>query len=120
MNAADMKKETLPKVALTERAAAEIKRIMAQQNIAESFGVKIGVVGGGCSGLSYTMDFIEHAQKGDRAFEQHGVKLFVDVKSFLYLQGTTLDFSDGLNGRGFVFSNPNANRTCGCGSSFSV
>ncbi|MFC1557527.1 HesB/IscA family protein [candidate division KSB1 bacterium] len=112
--------KALPTVSITENAANEIKRVMAEQNIGENAGLKVGVAGGGCSGLSYTMDFAQEPSPGDRVFEKHGVRLFIDVKSFLYIQGTELDFSGGLNGRGFVFTNPNATRTCGCGSSFSV
>lgn len=107
-------------VSVTEVAAEEIKRIMEQQKIPDTYGLRVGVVGGGCSGMQYTMDFTEKASEGDRVFEEHGVRLFVDLKSYLYLQGTTLDFSTGLNGRGFLFTNPNANKSCGCGSSFSV
>ncbi len=109
-----------PKVTITEKAAEELKRIMEQQKLPDTYGLKVGVSGGGCSGLSYTMDFTEKPDEGDKEFENFGLKLYVDLKSFLYLQGTELDFSDGLSGRGFVFSNPNANRSCGCGSSFSV
>ena len=115
----DIKTES-PSVKITANAAEEIKRIMAQQNIPDTAGLKVGVVGGGCSGLQYTMDFAENPAEGDRVFEEHGVRLFVDLKSFLYVQGTELDFSGGLNGQGFVFNNPNAARSCGCGSSFSV
>jgi len=112
--------KTVPTVQITEKAAAEILRIMKEKNIPETYGLKVGIVGGGCSGLQYTMDFAPEPQTGDKVFSEHGIKLFVDIKSFLYLHGTSLDFSDGLSGRGFVFSNPNASRTCGCGSSFSV
>jgi iron-sulfur cluster assembly protein len=114
------KTDTAPKIFITDKAADEIKRIITQQNLPEGHGLKIGVVGGGCSGLSYSMDFAESPEKGDKIFEDKGVRLFIDLKSFLYLQNTTLDFSDGLNGRGFMFTNPNAKRSCGCGSSFSV
>lgn len=107
-------------ISVTERAAGEIKNIMQEQKLAEGYGVRVGVVGGGCSGLNYTMNFQQEAKSGEKVFESNGVKIFVDLKSYLYLQGTSLDFSDGLNNRGFVFTNPNAQRTCGCGSSFSV
>lgn len=82
--------------------------------------VRVGVKSGGCSGLSYDLKFDNQQQEGDKVFEDNGVKIIVDKKSFLYLIGTTLDYSGGLNGTGFVFNNPNANRTCGCGESFSL
>jgi len=82
--------------------------------------VRVGVKSGGCSGLSYDLNFDKEQQDGDKVFEDNGVKIIVDKKSFLYLIGTTLEYSGGLNGTGFVFNNPNANRTCGCGESFSL
>ena len=82
--------------------------------------VRVGVKSGGCSGLSYDLKFDKENQDGDKVFEDNGVKILVDKKSFLYLIGTTLEYSGGLNGTGFVFNNPNANRTCGCGESFSL
>ena len=82
--------------------------------------VRVGVKSGGCSGLSYDLKFDKSQIDGDKLFEDNGVKIVVDTKSFLYLIGTTLEYSGGLNGAGFVFNNPNANRTCGCGESFSL
>ncbi len=82
--------------------------------------VRVGVKSGGCSGLSYDLNFDKEQQEEDKLFEDNGVKIIVDKKSFLYLIGTTLEYSGGLNGTGFVFNNPNANRTCGCGESFSL
>ncbi len=82
--------------------------------------VRVGVKSGGCSGLSYDLTFDKNQQENDKVFEENNVKLVVDKKSFLYLVGTTLEYSGGLNGKGFVFNNPNANRTCGCGESFSL
>ncbi|MBQ0733780.1 HesB/IscA family protein [Aquimarina celericrescens] len=82
--------------------------------------VRVGVKSGGCSGLSYDLQFDKEQQEGDKVFEDNGVKIIVDKKSFLYLIGTTLEYSGGLNGTGFVFNNPNASRTCGCGESFSL
>ena len=82
--------------------------------------VRVGVESGGCSGLSYKLEFESIKEKDDQLIEDNGIKLIVNKKSVLYLAGTTLDFSDGLNGKGFVFNNPNANRTCGCGESFSL
>ncbi len=104
---------------LTEKAIAKIKDLMAQQHL-ETGGLRVAVVGGGCSGLSYKLDFDTQARPHDKVQEADGVRVFIDPKSFLYLNGMTLDFSDGLNGRGFVFSNPNASSTCGCGSSFAA
>jgi iron-sulfur cluster assembly protein len=83
-------------------------------------GLRIAVVGGGCSGLSYKLEFQKEPVANDKVFEQAGVKIFVDPKSFLYVKGLTLDYSGGLNGTGFTFSNPNASKSCGCGTSFSV
>jgi iron-sulfur cluster assembly protein len=82
--------------------------------------VRVGVKSGGCSGLSYDLNFDNKMNKDDKVYEDNGVKILVDKKSFLYLIGTTLEYSGGLNGKGFVFNNPNANRTCGCGESFSL
>ncbi|TBN15809.1 HesB/IscA family protein [Hyunsoonleella pacifica] len=82
--------------------------------------IRVGVKSGGCSGLSYDLKFDKEQQEDDKVFEDNGVKIIVDKKSFLYLIGTTLEYSGGLNGTGFVFNNPNANRTCGCGESFSL
>ena len=82
--------------------------------------VRVGVKSGGCSGLSYELDFDAGIGENDKVFEENNVKIAVDKKSFLYLVGTTLEYSGGLNGKGFVFNNPNANRTCGCGESFSL
>jgi len=107
-------------ITVTEKAAEQVKRIKEQQSLDDSFGLRVSVQGGGCSGLSYGLDFDNEEQEGDQVFEDKGVKVFVDMKSFLYLAGTTLDFSDGLNGKGFHFINPNASKTCGCGESFSA
>ena len=82
--------------------------------------IRVGVEGGGCSGLTYQLTFDNEEKEGDKAFEDNGVKIVVDKKSYLYLIGTSLDYSGGLNGKGFVFNNPNAERTCGCGESFSI
>lgn len=82
--------------------------------------VRVGVKSGGCSGLSYDLTFDKNTQENDKIFEENNIRIVVDKKSFLYLVGTTLEYSGGLNGKGFVFNNPNANRTCGCGESFSL
>ena len=107
-------------ITISEKAANEIKRIMEENKITDNFGLRVGVKGGGCSGLTYNLGFDAEQKAGDTIIEQSGIKLFVDGKSLFYLAGTELDFSDGLNGKGFTFNNPNAKRTCGCGESFGV
>lgn len=106
-------------IKVTENAVGQVRRMFAQQNIAEG-GLRVGVKGGGCSGLEYFLDFAQEPAKGDRVFEHHGLRVFVDPKSYLYLMGTELDYQEGLLGAGFKFQNPNASRTCGCGQSFSA
>ena len=107
-------------ISLTETARQQIKKIMSENNVPETYGLRVGVKGGGCSGLTYTLGFDAESKEGDTILELNDVKLFVDGKSLFYLTGTELDFSSGLNGKGFVFNNPNANKTCGCGDSFGV
>ena len=107
-------------ITVSERASLQVDNLMSQENLGGDYFIRVSVVGGGCSGLSYKMDFDNEDQEGDQVFESNGKKVVCDLKSFLYLCGTELDFSDGLNGKGFQFNNPNANRTCGCGESFSV
>jgi iron-sulfur cluster assembly protein len=107
-------------LALTERAISEVRKIMEQNSIPESYGLRVGVKGGGCSGLSYNLGFDAEKREGDKVLEQEGITMFVDNKSLFYLMGCEIDFTDGLNGRGFVFNNPQATKTCGCGSSFGV
>lgn len=107
-------------ITVSEKAANEIKKIMEENKISNQFGLRVGVKGGGCSGLTYNLGFDADQKEGDTVIEQSGIKLFVDGKSLFYLAGTELDFSDGLNGKGFTFNNPNAKRTCGCGESFGV
>ena len=92
----------------------------SENKIPENYGLRVGVKGGGCSGLTYTLGFDAEANEGDTVIDQEEIKLFVDGKSLFYLSGTILDFSDGLNGKGFIFNNPNATKTCGCGESFSA
>lgn len=104
---------------VTEKAAGEIRRLLEKETSAESF-LRVQVVGGGCSGMSYKLGFDTSKKDNDKTFEENGVKVVVDPKSYLYLAGTTLDFSDGLQGTGFNFVNPNAKKSCGCGSSFSA
>ncbi|MEO8398242.1 MAG: iron-sulfur cluster insertion protein ErpA [Ignavibacteriaceae bacterium] len=107
-------------IKITEKAAEEAKKIMNENNVPETYGLRVGVKGGGCSGLTYTLGFDAEPREGDTIIEQNEVKLFVDGKSLFYLGGTELDFTSGLNGKGFVFNNPNAKKTCGCGESFGV
>ena len=107
-------------VTLTPRAIEEVKSIIKEQSIPENYVLRIGVQGGGCSGFQYSLAFDETTNENDTQLEVDGIKVAVDYKSMLYMKGITLDFQDGLNGRGFVFNNPNATRTCGCGSSFSA
>lgn len=106
-------------VLLTEKAAGEIKRVIAEQKLSETTVLRIGVAGGGCSGFQYALGFDSNTDATkDTVGEQHGIKVAVDKKSDLYLDGTTIDFYDGLERRGFTFNNPNAVKSCGCGSSF--
>jgi iron-sulfur cluster assembly protein len=107
---------------VTDKAKAKVLELMKDAGHTEDSGyfLRVSVVGGGCSGLSYKIDFDNTVKASDQAFEDKGIKIVTDLKSFLYLVNTTLDFSDGLNGKGFHFNNPNASRTCACGESFSV
>jgi iron-sulfur cluster assembly protein len=106
-------------IKLTEAAAKEVKRLLAQEE-KESWGLRVGVAGGGCSGLSYTLAFDEHPKDNDSVMEIEGVRVYCDPKSYLFLNGMTLDFSTELLTGGFKFINPNASRSCSCGTSFSV
>ena len=109
-------------VQITEQAAKQINHLLSEtgaQKGAESL-LRVKVVAGGCSGMSYKLDFDSTVTDADKVFEEHGTKIVIDKKSFLFIAGMTLDFEGGLNGKGFVFSNPNASKTCGCGSSFGV
>ncbi|MEX0777536.1 MAG: iron-sulfur cluster insertion protein ErpA [Phycisphaeraceae bacterium] len=108
-------------IQLSETAAREIRNIIQQQELdAEKIRLRVGVKGGGCSGFSYILDLTEQARDNDESFEANGIKVVCDPKSYLYLNGTTIDFKDEVMGRGFVFNNPNATSSCGCGSSFSA
>ncbi|MFI5218992.1 MAG: HesB/IscA family protein [Bacteroidia bacterium] len=107
-------------ITVTEKAKEKAIQLMAQENHPAGSFIRVGVEGGGCSGLTYKLEFDSQLKPEDKVFEDKGMKIVCDRKSFLYLVGTQLEFSDGLNGKGFVFNNPNANRTCGCGESFSV
>ena len=106
-------------IKVTEQAKEKAITLMAEEGKPNAF-IRVGVEGGGCSGLMYKLEFDNIIQENDKEFEDNGVKIVVDKKSVLYLAGTILDFSGGLNGKGFVFNNPNAGRTCGCGESFSL
>ena len=107
---------------VSEKAKEKVDKLMEEnsQSAEAGYFLRVSVVGGGCSGLSYKMDFDNQSKPGDQVFEDKGLKVVTDMKSFLYLFNTTLEFSEGLNGKGFYFNNPNASRTCACGESFSV
>lgn len=107
-------------ITVTESAKNRALHLMAQENRPADSFIRVGVEGGGCSGLSYKLEFDSELKPDDKVFEDKGIRIVCDKKSFLYLIGTELEFSDGLNGKGFVFNNPNASRTCGCGESFAV
>ena len=107
-------------VAITEKAAEKIKYFAEKEGISDNVGLRVAVKGGGCSGLTYDLKITDQELESDKIVEQYGVKVMVDKKSYIYLVGTELDFSDGLNGKGFTFENPNAKKACGCGTSFSV
>jgi iron-sulfur cluster assembly protein len=106
---------------VSDKARERVKQLMAESGHSPATHfIRVGVVGGGCSGLSYKLDFDSELKPSDQVFENNGVKVVTDLKSFLYLVNTTLEYSEGLNGKGFYFNNPNASRTCGCGESFAV
>lgn len=105
---------------ISENAKKRVEKIIDKDALSNEHFVRVSVTSGGCSGLSYDMSFDNEIKTGDEVFEDKGMKLVTDAKSMLYLIGTTLDFSDGLDGKGFYFNNPNANRTCSCGESFSL
>lgn len=105
---------------VADSAKERIAEIIKTKNLEESYFVRVSVTSGGCSGLSYKMDFDNENKPNDQIFDDNGVRVVTDLKSFLYLCNTTLEFSGGLNGKGFYFNNPNAARSCGCGESFAV
>jgi iron-sulfur cluster assembly protein len=107
-------------IAITERAAEEVRRIISEQQLPDGTGLRVGVKGGGCSGFSYTLGFDDTVSETDQVNDIEGIRVICDPKSFLYLNGTQIDFEDNLMGRGFKFGNPNASKSCGCGESFSV
>ncbi len=107
-------------ITVSDNAKEYITRQLDSDNYSPGSFVRVGVKGGGCSGLEYDLKFDNQVKEGDEVYEDKGVKIVVDLKSLLYLYGTELDYSGGLNGKGLVFKNPNASRTCGCGESFAV
>ena len=107
-------------VFVADSAKDKIEELLTSEQLSEDYFVRVSVTSGGCSGLSYNMDFDNEEQENDQIFEDNGVKVVTDLRSFLYLCNTTLEFSGGLEGKGFYFNNPNASRTCGCGESFAV
>lgn len=107
-------------ITISENALKKVQELMEQDNMGDDYFIRVSVKGGGCSGLSYDLDFDNKSKDGDKEFLTTSVKIVCDIKSYLYLAGTVLDYTGGLNGKGFIFNNPNAQRTCGCGESFSV
>ena len=105
---------------ISDKAKAKVDQLFLESGLDASHFLRVSVVGGGCSGLSYKLDFDNEVKPMDQVFEDKGIRIVTDLKSFLYLVNTELDFSDGLNGKGFNFINPNASRSCGCGESFAV
>ncbi len=106
-------------VSFTEGAKKELRKLRTQQELGDDFGVRVGVEGGGCSGMNYVLGF-DQKKEGDQEFEVDGIKIFMHKAHGLYLAGMEIEFQDGLNARGFTFNNPNAKSTCGCGTSFAV
>lgn len=107
-------------VTVTEQARHKLEQLRSDEGKSAEAFLRVSVKGGGCSGLMYDLDFDDDLKEGDQIFEDNDIKVVVDMKSFLYVHGTILEYSGGLNGKGFVFNNPNATRTCGCGESFAV
>ena len=106
-------------ITVSDKAVSKIKEILDSEQKSDGF-IRVGIKGGGCSGFTYVLDIEEKQKEGDQLYNFDNVKVLVDSKSIIYLAGTELDYTDGLNGAGFVFNNPNAQRTCGCGNSFAV
>ena len=107
-------------IQVTPSAAKKVRFFAEKKGLGDQFGLKVSVKGGGCSGLMYMLDIEKEASPDDRVIEDQGIRVFIPKRSYVFLAGTVLDFSDGLNGKGFVFANPNASSTCGCGNSFSA
>ena len=117
-----MTTKTMPSpltINISEEAADHV-RVFAQQSGKPDSNLRVAVKGGGCAGMTYVLDLIDEPMEDDKVIEEHGMRLYVDRKSYIFLAGTILEYSGGLNGKGFVFNNPNAKTTCGCGTSFSV
>ena len=106
-------------ISISKEAVDHVRQFAEQGGMPET-NLRVGVKGGGCSGLTYVLDMVQEPIEGDKVIEEHGMKLFVDRKSYVFLAGTILEYSGGLNGKGFVFNNPNAKTTCGCGTSFGI
>ena len=119
-SAAMTETSTDQQIAITERAAREFRHVLSQKGLPETTAMRLSVKGGGCSGFSYTLGFDDNVTDIDQVAEVDGIRVVCDPKSFLYLNGTMVDFEDNLMGRGFKFTNPNASKSCGCGESFSV
>lgn len=115
----EVKQSTFAPISLTENAIAAVKKLMGDKELGEDFGLRVGVNGGGCSGMTYVLGF-DKKQENDQEFYIDDIKIYMNKSHGLYLLGTEVDYQDGLNARGFTFSNPNATSTCGCGSSFSA
>lgn len=107
-------------IKVSKNAAKEIKQLMEENSVGDTFGLRLSVKGVGCSGLTYKLGFDDEVKETDSVILSNGVKIIVDGKSLFYLMGCELDYSSGLNGKGFIFNNPNAKKTCGCGESFGV
>lgn len=107
-------------VFVADSAKEKISELITKQGLGGDYFIRVSVTSGGCSGLTYNLDFDNESKPNDQVFEDNGIKVVTDLRSFLYLCNTTLEFSGGLNGKGFYFNNPNASRTCGCGESFAV
>lgn len=105
-------------ITLTENAASEVRRVIEENKLSEDTGIRLGIKGGGCAGFTYVFDFDDKAGDFDEVFESLGIRIFVDKKSLIYMDGTVVDFNNGLMDRGFKFSNPKADAACGCGTSF--
>ena len=114
--------QTENSIYISDKAKTKVEQLMNEAGVTgdSTYFLRVGVVGGGCSGLSYKLDFDNEIKPMDQVFEDKGLQIVTDLKSFLYLVNTELEFSDGLNGKGFYFNNPNASRSCGCGESFAV
>ena len=115
-----VKEKPKPLTISISREAADHVNDFTRQAGKPDANLRVGVKGGGCSGLTYLLDIVDEPRDDDKVIEEHGLKLFIDRKSYVFLAGTTLEYSGGLNGKGFVFNNPNAKTTCGCGTSFGV